>query len=209
MKWTTIWVDDWIVGTSPLDAAERGVFFTIVAYFISKDCRIPDDDHYLSRMCNMTIRGYRKAKTTLIDGGFIEIVDNSIWIEKAAKQWGKDEVFSKKQSEKARKRHDLTKAKLLEDNELHSAGAEPSNTRTHTQTHKYKNSKNDDLKNVEGPILLKSTTYEKARDAAPGYDIYYLEGVWKDWNKSKGFVPDNPDAAFLGFCRKHAKENPL
>jgi hypothetical protein len=37
--------------------------------------------------------------------------------------------------------------------------------------------------------------------AAPGWDIYYLEGLWRDWIVSKE-EPKNPDAAFIAFCRK-------
>ena len=54
---------------------------------------------------------------------------------------------------------------------------------------------------------LKATTYEQAREAAPGYDIYYIEDRWR----SSGFAAKakKPDAAFLGFLRTHIKENPL
>lgn len=54
---------------------------------------------------------------------------------------------------------------------------------------------------------LKSATYEKARNLAPGYDIYYIEDRWR----SSGFAAKakKPDAAFLGFLRTHVKENPL
>lgn len=46
---------------------------------------------------------------------------------------------------------------------------------------------------------LKSETYEHAREAAPGWDVRYLEGEWRDWIVEP---PHNADAAFLGFCRK-------
>ncbi len=57
------------------------------------------------------------------------------------------------------------------------------------------------------PPALKSATYEKAHDAAPGYDIYFIEEKWI----SSGFAAKakNPDTAFLGFVRKHVKGNPL
>lgn len=47
--------------------------------------------------------------------------------------------------------------------------------------------------------LLKSETYELARQAAPGWDVRYLEGEWRDWIVEP---PRDPDAAFVGFCRK-------
>lgn len=48
-------------------------------------------------------------------------------------------------------------------------------------------------------IRLHGDTYLKARDAAPGWDVYLLEQEWRDWMTE---APRNPDAAFIGFCRK-------
>ena len=48
-------------------------------------------------------------------------------------------------------------------------------------------------------IRLAGETYELAREAAPGWDVYHLEQVWRDWITE---VPRNPDRAFIGFCRK-------
>ena len=49
---------------------------------------------------------------------------------------------------------------------------------------------------------LNQETYEKARIAAPGWDVYELEKEWREWSIEP---PRNPDAAFLGFCRKVAE----
>jgi len=46
---------------------------------------------------------------------------------------------------------------------------------------------------------LKPDTMEKARAVAPGWDIYNLENRWRGWIKEP---PKNPDAAFIGFCKK-------
>ena len=46
---------------------------------------------------------------------------------------------------------------------------------------------------------LKDSTYEQARLAAPGWDVYVIEQEWRGWMKKP---PRDPDAAFLGFCRK-------
>ena len=45
---------------------------------------------------------------------------------------------------------------------------------------------------------LKYETFDKARQAAPGWDPYYLESEWRAWIKQH---PQYPDAAFIGFCR--------
>lgn len=53
---------------------------------------------------------------------------------------------------------------------------------------------------IEGGIPpLKSETYDRARQAAPGWDVRYLESEWRDWIVE---APRDVDAAFVGFCRK-------
>jgi hypothetical protein len=38
-------------------------------------------------------------------------------------------------------------------------------------------------------------TFEKARRVAPGWDVYFLEGEWREWIAKKG-QPEKPGAAF-------------
>lgn len=52
-------------------------------------------------------------------------------------------------------------------------------------------------------IPLAARTYDAARQAAPGWDIYMLETEWRTWMNDGGLdAPRDPDKAFLGFCRK-------
>ena len=46
---------------------------------------------------------------------------------------------------------------------------------------------------------LEPETYNAAKIAAPGWDVYYLEREWRDWITEQ---PRDPEAAFIGFCRK-------
>ena len=57
----------------------------------------------------------------------------------------------------------------------------------------------------EGPTEphLRTATYERAKKAAPGWDVYELERQWREWIGKKG-LPQKPDAAFVAFCRKKA-----
>jgi len=57
------------------------------------------------------------------------------------------------------------------------------------------------LNGKDGPEIgvLKPETYERARAAAPGWDVRVLEQEWRMW---AGEVPKNADAAFVGFCKK-------
>jgi plasmid replication initiation protein len=55
-------------------------------------------------------------------------------------------------------------------------------------------------------VVLDSETYAKARQVAPGWDIHMLEDEWRMWMHDKGKErPDNPDKAFIGFCRSWFK----
>lgn len=48
-------------------------------------------------------------------------------------------------------------------------------------------------------IRLAADTYDKARKAAPTWDVYFLEQEWRMWMSE---TPKHPDGAFIGFCRK-------
>ena len=50
---------------------------------------------------------------------------------------------------------------------------------------------------------------EKAKHAAPGYDIHALYEDWKRFAADHGEAPRNADAAFIGFCKKRHKTTPL
>ncbi len=50
---------------------------------------------------------------------------------------------------------------------------------------------------------LRTSTYERAKQNAPGWDVYELERQWREWIEKKG-PPQKPDAAFVAFCRKKA-----
>lgn len=55
--------------------------------------------------------------------------------------------------------------------------------------------------------MIHPDTYEKAREAAPGWDVYELESRWRDWVARGQKSPHNPDKAFVGFCRSWFKRN--
>jgi len=59
-------------------------------------------------------------------------------------------------------------------------------------------------KEIAGRIVLQTDTLAKAKKAAPGWDIYLLEQEWRGWLANSGKPrPDNPDAAFIGFCKRY------
>jgi len=52
---------------------------------------------------------------------------------------------------------------------------------------------------------LSGEIYEKARTAAPGWDIHGLEEEWRVWVLDKGITVSDADAHFLSFCRKRGR----
>ena len=52
-------------------------------------------------------------------------------------------------------------------------------------------------------VRLRPDTHEKARELAPGWDLYMLEAEWREWGAQQpGWPPDKPDGAFLGFRKQ-------
>lgn len=61
---------------------------------------------------------------------------------------------------------------------------------------------------ASGKVLLRTQTYEDAKKYARGLDVYEAERVWHAWRTTKEMeVPDNPDAAFLGWFKKYAAKH--
>lgn len=56
------------------------------------------------------------------------------------------------------------------------------------------------LPDAPSPALL-----DKARMAAPGWDVYRLYSEWKAFAQTQKEPPRSVDAAFLGFCKKRVK----
>jgi plasmid replication initiation protein len=57
--------------------------------------------------------------------------------------------------------------------------------------------------------VLNAEAYHDARLVAPGYDVYALEGDWRDWWVESG-MPEfgDPGRAFIGFCKARYKRRP-
>ena len=58
-----------------------------------------------------------------------------------------------------------------------------------------------------GNLVLKTKTYEMARQIAPGFDIYYLESEWREWASNRGEPVSFPDAAFINFVKGKVKQH--
>ena len=58
------------------------------------------------------------------------------------------------------------------------------------------------LPETPSPALL-----EKARRAAPGFDVYALYHDWREFTAKQSEPPRSLDAAFIGFCKKRMKQD--
>ena len=54
-------------------------------------------------------------------------------------------------------------------------------------------------------IFISTDAIERARAAAPGFDVYWLENTYKEWAKSLGERAHNEDARFLGWVKSFTK----
>lgn len=54
-------------------------------------------------------------------------------------------------------------------------------------------------------IHLQPESYQLGREAAPGWDVYALEGEWREWISKKEIAARKPDAHFIAFCKRRGK----
>lgn len=53
-------------------------------------------------------------------------------------------------------------------------------------------------------VALSDAARERARRAAPGWDVHALEAEWRTWIADRGITVQEPDAHFVSFCRARA-----
>jgi len=70
------------------------------------------------------------------------------------------------------------------------------------------NNHSDVLNGFDIKNHLDDNAMQKAKDAASGYDLYYLIPKYNSWMVGKK-MPDNPAGAFIKWCGSYTKRNPL
>lgn len=68
-----------------------------------------------------------------------------------------------------------------------------------------KRAKNQPESSQKPALKLRMATYEKAKKAAPSFDIYHLETEWRDWVGKQESLTTNPDGSFISFCKSKQK----
>lgn len=51
-------------------------------------------------------------------------------------------------------------------------------------------------------LRLRTESYDRARELAPGWDVYVLEAEWREWVTKKKITPKSPNAHFQAFCKR-------
>lgn len=61
----------------------------------------------------------------------------------------------------------------------------------------------DEIQAATKGVKIDRSIYEEAKSLAPNWDISYIEQQWRSWMMDGGLdAPKDPEAAFLGFCRR-------
>ncbi|KKM90285.1 hypothetical protein LCGC14_1240160 [marine sediment metagenome] len=197
-----LWIDALSMDTDHLTNEEFGIYMRlIILMWGSPDCRIPNDDKWLAKHFHLSIEQIEEKVRPIIKE-FCKTTRQFLTQGRLKDEWNAKLLNSDNQRTRANSRWRKRKK---------STPAMPSIPSLPNPKNKdSENSSNDPVeKTVKGgdKLLLKSSTFEAARKIAPGYDIYLLEEKWRVWNYGKP-VRD-ADKAFLGFVRKHVKENPI
>ena len=66
-----------------------------------------------------------------------------------------------------------------------------------------------DLPLFSASLNVSEAAMERAKRAAPGYDIHALKAEWRAFVMGQEILPRNPDSAFVGFCRKRHERMPV
>ncbi|PRY91928.1 plasmid replication initiation protein [Hasllibacter halocynthiae] len=61
----------------------------------------------------------------------------------------------------------------------------------------------------EASLDVSEAAMARARAAAPGYDVHALRAEWRAFAAASGTLPKDPDAAFVGFCRRRHERAPV
>ena len=204
-----LWTDAYLADTTHLTTLQNGGYLLmLMTAWRDPECRLPDDDRYLARITRMSPATWRNHAHVL--RAFWQARDGFLYQKRLSRE-------RKRVEERSDKSRRAANAKWRKPNETSDADAGAAHCGTDASKSisrsiprsMNKNSNSCDDERGIGITVgsLKAETYERAHELAPGYDVYYLESRWRDWNAGKP-VRD-PDRAYLGFVKKHVETNPL
>ena len=118
---------------------------------------------------------------------------------------GLDKLQKKVGSNSPEKKFKFFVKQIAEDGHLPDYVIEMDGTNVVFSTKKHGFSKRQAEMNLGLPEAPSPALLDKARKAAPGWDVYALYSEWKAFAAQQKEAPRSLDAAFLGFCKKRAK----
>ena len=204
-----IWTDAYLADTRHLTTEQHGAYLLMLfTAWRDGECRLTYDENFLAKITGLNMRAWRRNKSTLLS--FWHEKDGYLYQKRLLRE--REKVTSRKQQSRM-----AAHARWLKEKNIGNADAWSEHRHSDASISisiskpKNKNYESQESKetNDRRRYYLKSDTYERAREIAPGYDIYHLENRWLEWNERNEEILRNPDRAFLGFVKKHAKENPL
>jgi|TARA_Y100000296_G_scaffold87370_1_gene132669 uncharacterized protein YdaU (DUF1376 family) len=199
VPYVKFYASDWRAGVSLLTDFQELLYFKICLYNWDTGLGVPEA--IVSRLFRDECEGIADALKTLMRMHKVVCDDEgNLWNEKAISE-----------HKEAKKRRDSAQNaasnRWKEKKKLKNAPASKNKLTAQCYPEPEPNKVRTD--NFDGGgsgrVLLKSETYDEARSAAPGWDIYNLESKWREWSGDGIRTLHNPDRAFVGFCRKHVQ----
>jgi uncharacterized protein YdaU (DUF1376 family) len=200
---------DYLRDTGHLSPAEHGAYLMLIAHQWTTAKPLPDDDAMLARIAKMTAREWRAAKRVIEP--FFQVA-NCQWNHKRVER----ELIKAKEAYDKRSNAGSKGGATTQARRQYSSSNASSNATSPAQAYpKPKPKPNsiplesfDSLVGERG-LTVRMATIEKAREIAPGYDVERIERLWQEATNGSGMILHDPDAAFLGFVKKHVQENRL
>lgn len=221
-----IWVEDYLADTGHLSFAEHGCYLRLLfLMWLSSDGTIPNDIKWIQRKLSSRDAHENEIVKGIVSEFCKPLKNNSRLTQKKLKR---ELAYAKKistiNSDAAKSRWE--KEKMVydrnapnpipshrdgldsHDETVHSGKVSGKTGITDTRSGGSDSEYGQDGKGTVTARTAKITDddRDRARGAAPGYDVYALEKLWRDW--SQGPLKD-PARSFIGFCRSHAKRNRL
>lgn len=213
---------DSLIDLSRLEVEEIGVLMQIINLIYCHNGPIDNDPKHIGKVCNITRARARRIICSLITKGHIYITaEGKISKKRCELELQIVEERRKKYSKNGKKgaeiRHEIKENQQDKDSVAMSDVL--ASIRTNTNNNKEtNNSINDpDFKPISAFVpgsykigrLLTPQAIQKAKQNAPGWDIYHLMSTYDSAvNSGKLELPRKPNAAFPAWCEAYTKGRP-
>jgi uncharacterized protein YdaU (DUF1376 family) len=84
--WIKFYPSDWLSGTRGLNAAETGVYITLIALMYEREAPVPNEPKRLARQIGMTTAAFEKVIDELLRQGKIRLAEEGFWKDRVAKE---------------------------------------------------------------------------------------------------------------------------